>query len=64
MDIVEPQTIDRDAGPCCPEQLCPECGATMAEKDRLAEGRALFVWYTCSRAGCDGQWLRRISKDV
>jgi len=46
------------------EQFCPQCGALMTEADRLVEGRALFVWYTCSRVSCDGQWLRKFVKDT
>ena len=46
------------------EQFCPQCGAMMMEADRLVEGRAVFVWYTCGRAGCDEQWLRKFVKDT
>ena len=46
------------------EQFCPQYGALMTEADRLIEGRALFVWYTCSRVGCDEQWLRKFVKDT
>jgi hypothetical protein len=45
------------------EQLCPECGAIMMEADQLVEGHATFVWYACSRVGCNGQWPRKFSKD-
>jgi len=41
------------------ERLCPECGAAMAEFDRLAEDGAVFIWYSCTRDGCTGQWLTK-----
>ena len=41
------------------ERLCPECGATMAEFDRLAEDGAVFIWYACTREDCSGQWLSK-----
>jgi len=39
---------------------CYECGAKMTEIERRKENGALFVWYQCSRRGCDGQWLQKI----
>jgi len=39
------------------ERLCPECGAAMVEFDRLEEDGAVFIWYSCTREGCTGQWL-------
>jgi hypothetical protein len=39
--------------------LCPECGATMKEIDRLKENSWTFIWLVCTRADCDGQWLQR-----
>jgi predicted RNA-binding Zn-ribbon protein involved in translation (DUF1610 family) len=64
MDSLGGQTTQEKLGQSRVEQYCPECGAIMTEADRLIEGRALFVWYTCSRVDCDGQWLRKFSKDV
>jgi len=43
------------------EWLCPECGATMFEFDRLTEDGAVFIWYACTREDCTGQ---RLSKKV
>jgi hypothetical protein len=43
-------------------QLCPECGARMAEMARLCEGTAVFVWYKCRKNDCTGQWLAKIPK--
>jgi len=39
------------------KRLCPNCRASMSEVDRLLENGALFIWYECPRAHCDGQWL-------
>ncbi len=64
MDILEQQATEGRLQQSNDEQFCPECGAMMTEADRLVEGRALFVWYTCSRVGCDGQWLRKFVKDA
>jgi len=63
MDILERQTVQTRLWKPSDVQWCPECGAIMTEADRLVEDRALFVWYTCSRADCDGQWLKKFSKD-
>lgn len=41
--------------------LCPECNAMMVELERCIENSILFVWYKCSRPGCDGQWLQKMS---
>jgi len=64
MDTLEQQAIEGKLRQSSGEQFCPECGAIMTEADRLIEGRALFVWYMCSRVGCDGQWLRKFVKDT
>ncbi len=62
MNSLEQQT-KRELRQSNTEQFCPQCGALMTEADRRVEGRALFVWYTCGRIGCDGQWLRKFTKD-
>ncbi len=41
------------------ERLCPECGATMIEFDRVTEDGAVFIWYACTREDCSGQWLTK-----
>jgi hypothetical protein len=41
------------------ERICPECGAPMAEFDRLTEDSAVFIWYACTREDCTGQWLTK-----
>ena len=41
------------------DQLCPECGAPMAEYDRRMEDGAVFIWYACTKDGCTGQWLAK-----
>ncbi len=41
------------------EQFCPECGAPMVELDRRMEDGAVFIWYTCTREECTGQWLAK-----
>lgn len=41
------------------ERVCPECGAAMAEFDRLVEDGAVFIWYACTRDACMGQWLTK-----
>jgi hypothetical protein len=39
--------------------LCPQCHSTMNEVERINENGFSFVWYECTRAGCDGQWLEK-----
>jgi hypothetical protein len=41
------------------ERLCPECGAPMVEFDRQAENGAVYIWYSCTRPECTGQWLTK-----
>ena len=41
-------------------QSCPECGARMTLIDWRKENGTLFVWYSCSRDGCNGQWLEKM----
>lgn len=41
------------------EHLCSECGNAMAVADRVEENGFLYVWYECTRPGCNGQWLER-----
>lgn len=44
-------------------RICPDCGGPMTEVDRIAEGGFAYIWYECSAADCDGQWLERKSID-
>jgi hypothetical protein len=39
--------------------LCPECGAVMNEMERLRADLYTFIWFKCSKNGCEGQWLKR-----
>ncbi len=41
------------------ERICPECGESMAEFDRLEEDGAVFIWYACTREDGPGQWLSK-----
>ena len=43
------------------QKICPECGAQMAEVDRVDENSSVFVWYKCSRGNCNRQWLQKTS---
>jgi hypothetical protein len=38
-------------------RFCPECGAVMAEEDRLVEDDTLFVWFKCAKDDCEGEWF-------
>ena len=42
---------------CAP--ICPRCGCLMEETDRVAENGSLYIWYECSTADCDEQWLSK-----
>ena len=44
------------------ERLCPECGARMAEMDRLNEGNTTYVWYKCAKDNCNGQWMAKVPR--
>jgi hypothetical protein len=39
--------------------MCPECGAAMNENERLTEGPFTYIWLSCSRSDCDGQWMQK-----
>ncbi len=39
---------------------CPECGCEMKQAEQVDEGDFKFIWYECSRQGCDGQWLQKL----
>ena len=41
------------------KHLCPQCGSVMSEAERINEDGFSFVWYECTRADCDGQWLEK-----
>lgn len=45
-------------------QFYPQCGATMTEVEQRKENGSLFVRYQCSQNNCDGQWLRKISRNI
>lgn len=40
-------------------RLCPDCRSVMSKVDQVAENGLLFIWYECTREGCDGQWLEK-----
>ena len=42
-------------------QCCPECGLKMEIIDCHRENVITFIWYRCSRDGCKGQWLKKVS---
>lgn len=41
------------------KHLCPECRSKMTEVDRITEHGVSFIWYECTRDGCNGQWLEK-----
>lgn len=41
------------------KHLCPQCRSVMAEVESVNEDGFSFVWYECTRADCDGQWLEK-----
>jgi hypothetical protein len=43
------------------KHLCPECGGVMSEVARVNENGFAFIWYECSQANCDGQWLEKLT---
>lgn len=42
-----------------PARFCFVCGAHMNETWRSAEPTGRYVWYECSRPGCDQNYLIR-----
>jgi hypothetical protein len=41
--------------------LCPVCGRSMTQTDRLKEGKNVFIWYKCMNDECGGQRLQKQS---
>ena len=39
--------------------ICPDCGGSMNEIDKINEDGFTYIWYECAEIGCDGQWLER-----
>ena len=56
MEAVARETFYRNA---LKGKSCPECGGLLSEVDRSDEGDVCYVWYECSKDGCDGQWLEK-----
>jgi len=44
------------------QQFCKECGAAMTDADRISENGAIYIWYECSKSGCNGSWLKKLKK--
>ncbi len=40
-------------------RVCPDCGGSMNEVDRVHEEGFAYIWYECAEIGCDGQWLEK-----
>ena len=40
-------------------RLCPDCGSSMTEVDKVNEDGFAYIWYECSQIDCDGQWLEK-----
>ena len=43
------------------QHICPECNDVMTVAEQYRENGALFIWYECTRDGCNGQWLEKKS---
>ena len=41
--------------------MCPDCGGSMNEVDRVKENGFAYIWYECTEIECDGQWLEKKS---
>ncbi len=59
MDTTYPETIGSRPQQTERVRVCPKCGLAMVETDRAAEGDYLYIWYECSGAACDEQWLSK-----
>lgn len=57
--------LKSDSGqtPAFARRRCPECGAAMVEVDRVKENGGFFIWYECTKKGCDGAWLENTKSD-
>jgi hypothetical protein len=70
MDAASGELIRKDAtkllvdGIILSRRICPDCGATMRETDRVTESGATFIWYECENANCEGQWLQKYDRQM
>lgn len=39
--------------------LCPKCGRTLHEVDRVVEKGSLYLWYECSGPDCEDRWFEK-----
>ena len=42
--------------------ICSQCNAGMIAAEQCRENGFSFIWYECTRDGCDGQWLEKKSE--
>ena len=61
-DIRALQTLN--GGKMPPARFCFICGYTMKESWRSSEQGGHYVWYECSRPGCDQNYLIRESPEA
>lgn len=39
--------------------LCPKCGRTLHEVDRVVEKGSLYLWYECGGPDCEDRWFEK-----
>jgi hypothetical protein len=39
--------------------LCPKCGRSLHEVDRVVEKGSLYLWYECSGPECEDRWFEK-----
>lgn len=61
MSASEHKGMEALGGETLRNRPCPQCGAEMAEFDRVIADGALYIWLACVKEDCTGQWLAKRS---
>ncbi|HNY78774.1 MAG: hypothetical protein RBS72_14410 [Sedimentisphaerales bacterium] len=40
--------------------LCPKCGRTLREVDRIAKRGSVCLWYECDGPECEDRWFEKV----
>jgi hypothetical protein len=40
--------------------LCPKCGRTLHEVDRIAKRGSVYLWYECDGPECEERWFEKV----
>ena len=62
METKTTHSFPKSASQKTERHVCPQCNTDMIVAEQCRENGFLFIWYECTRDGCDGQWLEKKSE--